>query len=142
MSIDVQRPTAVVRDVASPTPRSAPTPVGPGFAESLDRLLDAPPPEAANDAPVDAAAGRPVVLSRHAEARLASRNIDYGPEQAAELRDALNTLDGRGARKALVLTGQQAWIVGVPKRTVITVMSREEALGQVFTDLDATYLAG
>ncbi|MEO0604677.1 MAG: hypothetical protein AAF211_24800 [Myxococcota bacterium] len=142
MSIDVQRPSALVRDVGQSTPRSAPTPVGPSFAESLDRLLDTPPPESADDAPVEAAASRPVVLSRHAEARLASRGIDYGPEQEAELRDALNTLDGRGAQKALVLTGQQAWIVGVPKRTVITVMSREEALGQVFTDLDSTYLAG
>jgi hypothetical protein len=40
-----------------------------------------------------------------------------------------------------VLTGDNAFIVGVPKRTVITVMSREEALGQIFTDLDSTYVA-
>lgn len=125
------------------------TPVGParppkatGFAESLDRLLDAEPTEApaAGEAPPIEA--RPVVLSKHAKSRLASRGVDYGPARQAELADALTALDDRGAKKALVLTGRDAWIVGVEKRTVITVMSREEALGQVFTDLDATFVAG
>ncbi|MEN0061762.1 MAG: hypothetical protein AAGA48_06395 [Myxococcota bacterium] len=120
----------------------------PDFDASLERLLDpleaseTPGPEPAAEAPHEPGVFRPVVLSRHAASRLSSRGLSFGPTEASELGDALTSLERRGAKRALVLTGQQAWIVGVPKRTVITVMSREEALGQVFTDLDATYLAG
>ena len=141
MSIDVRGPSDL-RGIPSSPVRRKPVRTGPGFEASLDRLLDPKPAEAEEAARESGPASRPVVLSRHAEARLASRGIPFGAAEQAELEGALNTLDRRGATKALVLTGQQAWIVGVPKRTVITVMSREEALGQVFTDLDATYLAG
>ncbi len=141
MSVRIPGAGPLPRGVTTPTTRSGPLRTGPGFAASLDRLLDGPHPDLVVEG-AEIGHARPVVLSRHAEARVASRGIPFGPDEREELRDALNTLDGRGAQKALVLTGQQAWIVGVPKRTVITVMSREEALGQVFTDLDATYIAG
>lgn len=139
MSMEVDGPGAL-RSVVTPSRRRTPVRPGPGFDASLDRLLDTPDTDAPA-APEALAPTRPVVLSRHAESRLASRGIDFGPQLRSELQAAVETLDNRGASKALVLTGEQAWIVGVPKRTVITVMSREEALGQVFTDLDATYLA-
>jgi len=142
VSVDIHGPGSI-RGIAStdPSPRRQPVRTGPGFEASLDRLLD-PSPEETAPRVRELAVQQPVVLSRHARARLASRGIDFGPAEQAELEGALDTLDGRGAKKALVVSGEHAWIVGVPRRTVITVMSREEALGQVFTDLDATYLAG
>ncbi|HHO51813.1 MAG TPA: hypothetical protein ENK18_13280 [Deltaproteobacteria bacterium] len=110
----------------------------PGFEAALERLLDPPPPEPEGDE----ASTDGVRLSRHAESRLASRGLSFGEEERAQLSEALTALQGRQARKALVLTGDRAWIVGVERRTVVTVMSRTEALGQVFTDLDSTYVAG
>jgi flagellar operon protein len=107
----------------------------PGFDQALERLLDAPAPAE----PEEATGG--LRLSRHAEARLESRGISLGGEERARLEAAVDELASRGAKKSLVLTGDNAFIVGVPKRTVITVMSREEALGQIFTDLDSTYVA-
>jgi len=141
MSIELDSAGALAGVARPVSPRSRAVRVDPGFQASLDRLLDLPD-EASDEAPVDVLArSQPVTLSRHAKGRLASRGIELGPSEMDQLKDAVDTLDERGAKKALVVTGQQAWIVGVPKRTVITVMSREEALGQVFTDLDATYLA-
>jgi flagellar operon protein len=109
-----------------------------GFGETLDALLDPrslPGSSQADEVPAD------VRLSRHASQRLQSRELSFDARDEAILAKAVDDLAERGAKKALVLTGDRAWIVGVPKRTVITVLSRDEALGQVFTDLDATYVA-
>lgn len=111
----------------------------PGFEAALERLLDPPPPEPQAD---EEAPDSGVRLSRHASARLDSRGLSFGDEERAQLSEAIDALQGRRAKKALVLTGDRAWIVGVERRTVVTVMSRTEALGQVFTDLDSTYVAG
>jgi len=142
MSIDVDSPSALRALVRTRTPQSRATRVEPGFGASLERLLDVTGEDGPAVEPAAPPSTQPVRLSRHAESRLASRGIPFGPAERSALEAAVDTLDERGAQKALVVTGQDAWIVGVPKRTVITVMSREEALGQVFTDLDATYLTG
>ena len=47
-------------------------------------------------------------------------------------------MNKRGARESLVLMDDMALIVGVPKRTVITAMSRSEAMGNIFTNIDST----
>ncbi len=105
------------------------------FDAALDRALlrEAPRSEAPSTGPL--------TLSRHAEARLASRGIEMSPELLSTLEGAVDQLAARGAKESLVLTQDQAFIVGVPKRTVITVMDRSEALGQVFTNIDSTFVA-
>ena len=123
------------RPVAPATLQGPPTA---GFEQALERLLD--PPPAADPPPLDVEDG--VVLSRHAQARLRSRGLTLDEADRATLSTAVDALQGRGARKALVLTDDRAFIVGVERRTIITVMGRDEALGQVFTDLDSTYVAG
>jgi hypothetical protein len=37
----------------------------------------------------------------------------------------------------LVLFGENAFILGVEKRTLITAMTRKEAMGTVFTNIDS-----
>jgi hypothetical protein len=34
--------------------------------------------------------------------------------------------------------GDHAFVVGVPRRTVITAMTRQEAVGSIFTNIDST----
>ncbi len=120
-------------------------PAAAGFDTALESLLDPLTPrqdrstETSGEPADDSAQG--VKLSRHASARLESRGLSFDAADEAQLESAIDELDQRGSKKALVLTGDRAWIVGVPKRTVITVLSRQEALGQVFTDLDSTYVA-
>lgn len=79
-----------------------------------------------------------VKFSKHAKARLQSRDIDLDQEQLAKLSEGIDSLAERGARESLVLMGDTALVVGVPKRTVITAMTKSEAMGNIFTNIDST----
>jgi len=56
------------------------------------------------------------------------------------LAEAMDTLAKREAKESLVLLGENAFVVGVPKRTVITAMTRKEAMGTVFTNIDSALI--
>lgn len=110
------------------TTRSLPE-TAPGFGQSLDRLLrpTAPGPAAAT-----------LQFSRHAQARMESRGIHLDADDLAELGQAVEKLAQRGARESLVLLGDNAFIVGVAGRKVVTALTRQEAAGNVFTQIDST----
>jgi flagellar operon protein len=82
-----------------------------------------------------------IVFSKHANNRMMSRGLEVNAQDQARLETAVDELSQRGAKESLVLMDDRAYVVGVPKRTVITVMSREEAMGQVFTNIDSTYVS-
>jgi len=112
---------------------------GGGFAAELDALMRRHLPAPAPATPDPALqGGESVRFSRHATARLESRGIALDAADMVDLGAAIDRLDGRGARESLVLMDDHAFIVGVPRRTVITAMSRNEALGNVFTQIDST----
>ena len=106
------------------------------FGNTLESLLDQH--QVANkptEAPQPAAE---INFSRHAKARLESRGLSLDEFQLERLGEGLEQLDKRGAKESLVLMDDMALIVGVPKRTVITAMSRNEAMGNIFTNIDST----
>jgi flagellar operon protein len=113
-----------------------------GFDGSFDALLR--DPGALLDTPVEAPVAEPRVaelrFSRHAAARLQSRGIEISPETLEELSVAVEQLADRGARESLVLLEDHAFVVGVPARTVITALPRNEAMGTIFTNIDSTYV--
>ena len=108
-----------------------------GFDQALDNLLRQP-----GAAPTQAPdpAGE-LKFSAHASRRLESRGVVVDAAEQARLEEAVSALSARGANESLVLTQDAAYVVGVPQRTVITAMSREEAVGQIFTQIDSTYVA-
>ena len=75
-----------------------------------------------------------------AKARLESRGLEVDAAEMERLQNAAGELEKKGAKEALVITGNAAYILGVEKRTVITAMPRAEALGQVFTQIDSTFV--
>lgn len=79
-----------------------------------------------------------VRFSRHATARLKSRDISLTRPDLHQLEQAVDRLSEKGAQESLVLQGENAFIVGVPRRTVITALPRHEALGSIFTNIDST----
>jgi len=79
-----------------------------------------------------------VQFSRHATARLRSRGIELSPDDLDEIGKAVDRLAERNASESLLLVGENAFVVGVPKRTVITAMTRGEAVGSIFTNIDST----
>lgn len=115
----------------APEPRSVEQ-VG-GFADSLDALLR---PQVFR--PTAASAGGGVSFSKHASARMESRGIELDEQDMEDLSGAIDNLARRGAKESLVLMGDHAFIVGVPDRRIVTVMTRSEAAGNIFTQIDST----
>ncbi len=126
----------------APAPRVATIDGLPGFGDSLDALLrPASSPGGAPGATTSAgpaARSADVQFSRHATARLESRGISLESEDLEDLAGAVDQLAKKGARESLIMMGDNAYIVGVPDRKVITVMSRAEAVGNIFTNIDST----
>lgn len=114
------------------TPRAEPAAPSTAF----DALLEQADPARAPLA--DPTEGSTLRFSRHAQARLRSRDIHLTQADVADLEGAVDRLADKGARESLVLAGENAFIVGVPRRTVITAMPRDEAVGSIFTNIDST----
>jgi len=79
-----------------------------------------------------------VQFSKHAATRLRSRGIELSSQDLEDLSGAIDRLSKKNARESLLLLGDNAFIVGIPKRTVITAMTRSEAVGSIFTNIDST----
>ncbi|MDP6932635.1 MAG: TIGR02530 family flagellar biosynthesis protein [Myxococcota bacterium] len=120
--------------IRPPTTATPKTEVDGRFAEHLRGLLDQ---NTHRETQVTEEAGS-LQWSRHSLARLKSRGIELSTEDLASLGDAVNRLSEKGARESLLLMDDNAFIVGIPKRTVITAMRRGEAIGNIFTSIDST----
>ena len=107
----------------------------PGFGDQLEALLRPSAPRPADAGPSS------VSFSKHAQARLASRGIELDAIDMEDLNRAVDQLAKKGARESLVLLGDNAFIVGVPDRKVVTALSRQEAIGNIFTNIDSTVVA-
>jgi len=98
-------------------------PVGPTFAEVLDRQ------------------SREVQFSRHAQQRMTSRGIKLNGEDLARLDKAIADAGAKGGRDALVMLDDKALVVSVKNQTVVTVVDRESLKGNVFTNIDSAIIA-
>jgi len=117
------------------------------FSAALERLLGTSNEEPTGvslseldevTAEVTENSAREVNFSKHAKARLASRGIDLDQVQMEKLSEGIDSLADRGAQESLILMNDTALVVGVPKRTVITAMTKSEAMGNIFTNIDST----
>ena len=80
-------------------------------------------------------------FSMHARARVDRRDISLQPEQLARIDRAVDSASEKGASKALVMLDDLALIVGVKRRTVITVVDGQSLKDNVFTSIDAAVIA-
>ncbi len=76
-------------------------------------------------------------FSKHAQARLDSRDIPLSDAQRGRLAEATSEAGKRGAREALLLMGNLGFIVSVPNRTVITALDSSRMEAGVITGIDA-----
>jgi flagellar operon protein len=95
---------------------------GPAFAELLGRAPN-------------------VIFSRHALERLQRRGIDLGEQQLHRLGDGVDRAAGKGSRASVVFVDGTAFVVAVPKRTVLTAVDPEHMREQVFTNIDSAVIA-
>ncbi|MBE5890547.1 MAG: flagellar protein [Lachnospiraceae bacterium] len=81
-----------------------------------------------------------IKFSKHAENRLAERNITLTEEQTVRLEDGVNQADEKGIKDSLVLVDSLAFIVNVPNRTVVTAMDQAETQSNIFTNIDGAVI--
>jgi flagellar operon protein len=108
-----------------PVRPSVQTPQGPAFADVLR----------------DTAGTTPVTFSKHAVQRLERRNLAVDQTVMQRLQDGVDRAAGKGARDAVVLVDDTAFVVSVSNRTVVTAVGRDQMKDHVFTNIDSAVIA-
>lgn len=108
---------------AGPSPAPHPAPPGEAFAETLRR-----------------AQGPDLTVSAHAAGRIAQRGISLSQADRASITEAMQHLDAKGARDALLLRTDAAFVVNVPNRTVVTALGQQDLKDRVFTGIDSAFV--
>lgn len=82
-----------------------------------------------------------VQFSNHALQRIGRRGIEVDPATLQRLDDGVGRAAAKGAREAVVLVDQSAFVVSVRNKTVITAIGREHLRDHVFTNIDSAVIA-
>ncbi|NLY49090.1 MAG: flagellar protein [Clostridiales bacterium] len=77
-------------------------------------------------------------FSKHANERLASRNIDLSEDQYRRLEMGARMAYEKGIRESLVMVDDLAFIVNIKNNTVITAVNEGEE--KVFTNIDGAVI--
>ena len=81
-----------------------------------------------------------VMFSKHANERLASRNISLNDEQMNRLNKGIMQAKEKSIRESLVMMDNIAFIVNIKNNTVITAMDQETNDSNVFTNIDGAVI--
>ena len=87
-----------------------------------------------------ASQGSELKFSKHASARLATRDIQLDDIQMDRLNDGMQRAEAKGIKDSLMIMDSLAFIVNVPSATVITAMDSTESNEQVFTNIDGAVI--
>lgn len=85
---------------------------------------------------------RDVKFSAHALQRMRERGVTISSPEKAQIAQALNEAESKGARETLLLMDGKALVASVPNRTIITVVSEIGEENTVFTNIDSAVLVG
>jgi flagellar operon protein len=108
-----------------PVRPSVQTPQGPAFSDVLR----------------DTAGSQPVQFSKHAVQRLERRQLAVDPTTMQRLQNGVDRAAGKGARDAVVLVDETAFVVSVTNRTVVTAVGKDQMKDHVFTNIDSAVIA-
>jgi flagellar operon protein len=95
----------------------------PGFDEALRARLEPP-----------------LRFSAHASARLQSRGIQLTADDKRALSAGIDAAAAKGARDAVLIQDDRAFVVNVPNRVVITAHTGAENRARVYSGIDAAVL--
>lgn len=82
-----------------------------------------------------------VRFSSHAATRMKSRSIEMTPEMMGKLQKAVDGAADKGARDSLILLKNNAFIVNIPNRMVVTAMDGASMKENIFTNIDSAVVA-
>lgn len=78
-------------------------------------------------------------FSKHANQRLATRNINLSAEQMERLENGTTKAREKGIRESLVMVDDMAFIVNIKNNTVITAVGDSD--GSIFTNIDGAVIS-
>lgn len=78
-------------------------------------------------------------FSKHANERLATRNINLSEEQMERLENGTTKAREKGIRESLVMVDDLAFIVNVKSNTVITAVG--DSTDSIFTNIDGAVIS-
>ncbi|KHF39774.1 TIGR02530 family flagellar biosynthesis protein [Halalkalibacter okhensis] len=79
-------------------------------------------------------------VSKHAKQRMDVRGIEFSEEKWLTIQEKVKEAKQKGITDSLVVTDHAALVVSAKNDTVITVMDREEAQSQIFTNINGTII--
>ncbi len=79
-------------------------------------------------------------FSKHADFRLAQRNIALTEEQLKRLNEGAKKAGEKGINESLVIMDDLTFIVNVKNSTVVTAMDKESSMENVFTNIDGAVI--
>ena len=79
-------------------------------------------------------------FTKHAVNRIVDRNINLTDAQNIRLENGVKQASEKGITESLVLVDSLAFIVNVPKKTVVTAMEQTETNSNVFTNIDGAVI--
>ena len=82
-----------------------------------------------------------LVISKHAEMRLKTRNIQITDLQKHRISQALDKAREKGVKDPLVMMDDLALVANTKSRTVITAVSSSELKQNIFTNIDGAVFA-
>ena len=102
---------------------------------------DAPPiaPAGGSDFAALLRSAETFTVSAHAAQRLTEHGIDVAGH-TDQITHALDKLDAKGARDAVLIGSDAAFLVNVPNRTLVTALSPGEMRDRVVTQIDSAVL--
>lgn len=77
-------------------------------------------------------------FSKHANQRLATRNINLSAEQMERLENGTTKAREKGIRESLVMVDNMAFIVNITNNTVITAVG--DSTDSIFTNIDGAVI--
>lgn len=82
-----------------------------------------------------------VKFSSHAQTRLIGRDINLTDNDVSRLEQAVHKAGEKGSNVSLILLNNNAYIVSVPNRTVITVVNNNDMNEGIITNIDSAVFA-
>ncbi|MDT8859021.1 flagellar protein [Alkalihalobacillus sp. MEB130] len=79
-------------------------------------------------------------VSKHAQQRMDVRGIEIPEEKWLTIQEKVKEAKQKGVTDSLVITDDATLVVSAKNDTVITVMNREEAQSQIFTNINGTII--
>ncbi|TDL89633.1 flagellar protein [Vibrio vulnificus] len=81
-----------------------------------------------------------LTISKHAQLRMSQRNIDIAPQTWDKIAHKANEAKKIGVTETLFITANAALMVSTENYKVNTVMDKDEATSQNFTDINGTII--